>query len=66
MRREGEVFTVSSEDGHQMSVFLKGYYETFNKFYEMVEQKVFFEQCPELAGNTDVFEWYISRWVRIM
>lgn len=60
MKREDEIVTVFTDDGSQTSVSWQEFYEAFTNFYEMVKQRVFFEQCPELAKNKDVFEWYLK------
>lgn len=60
IKRKNEIVTVSSDDGQLTSVSWKEFYEAFTNFYEVVKQRIFFEQCPELANNSDVFEWYLG------
>ena len=66
MKREDEIVTVFTDDGRQTSVSWPEFYEAFTTFFEMVEQRVFFKQCPELAKNKDVLEWYSKAWARIV
>ena len=66
MKREDEIVTVFTDDGRQTSVSWQEFYEAFTNFFEVVKQRIFFEQCPELAQNEEVFEWYSKTWARIV
>ena len=66
MKREDEIVTVFTDDGRQTGVSWQEFYEAFTNFFEVVKQRIFFEQCPELAKNEEVFEWYCKTWARIV